>query len=245
MVYKVEDLKNIQYATIGVELKGSSNMEQQGYLLGLRPIATENYDVVKADQLFIWLYRKNAVHMCGPDYYYITNITVGFSKDTSSIKMFKDEPADQQEALSCLEEIIETFREKDIIRINGLIDHQKYTNVPDSIKALIDSTDTTTTDTALAKPPARTPLYGYGAGYNRSYTTYVRKEVDTISFNRTTKYDADKAIEDMASKIAEIKAETYVPPQLIHIPADDAVVEEKPTTNVVIGEYTYDDYSGY
>lgn len=261
-MYTAEELKDINYALVSVELKGSGNMDQRGYLLGLQPIVGEDYDVVKSDNVFVWLFRRGAVHMFHIDYYYISQIDVGFSKETSGMILYKNTEDSQKEARQAIKEIIDALKLKQMVRISGLIDHQKYTKIPESVKSAIEASGKATTaisdytragnanyKAGASENVRPAPLYGCGGhttDYHKNYTPYVPKEVTTISFKRTTKYDIVMAIADMANKILEIKENIYKAPKLKHIPADDVVEEEKTSSNVTVADYDdMDNITGY
>lgn len=246
MIYLTEELKDINYVVVGIELKSSANMEQQGYLIGFQPIVPEDFDVVKSDKAFIWLFRRGAVHMFHPDYYYVSDVTIGFNKETSAMRTFRNTEDSQKDALECISQIIKSLTDKQMTRTNGLIDYMKYTNVPEAVKSAIEIS-TSTTSTKIESP--RSTIYGSSAAsvihtpVPVTYAPYVPKEVSTISFKRTTKYSIADAMARMIAKIAEIKANTYQPPQLKHIPADDVAKEEKVTTNTPAPDNDYEDYA--
>lgn len=248
-----EELKNIKYVLVSIELKNTNNMEQQGYLIGCQPIVGSDFEVVKANQNFLWLFRRGSVQMFHPDYYFISEITIGYAK-MSSMRAFKDNEGQQADAMASIKEVMDILKENQMVRVNGLVDYQKYTDIPEATRSAIElpaaSNKVTTIDNThnrsgyTAPVDHRTrPLYG---GYSTTvpYTPYVPKEVSTSSFKRTTQYDITAAVRLMDIKITEIKENKYVPPKLKSIPADDVADEEKVTTNVS-SVYEYDSYGEY
>lgn len=242
--------QNISYALVKVESNGYNNtIEQYGYLLGFQALTTEDLDVVKAEDEFIWIFKHNSVSMFSPQFYSIREVTIGFPKGSSSTVTYRTDENSQKEAIKNIKDITESLKKQGIVMDNGIIDHLKYTDIPESIKALVETTFKTRSETYSSTKnnthnTGNNSMYGHHSSYYSASqrAVYKTKEISTINFNRTTKYDVSEALAAMTAKINEIKENTYKPPTLKHIPADDVVEEEKTTTNPI--NYEYDRFMG-
>jgi hypothetical protein len=253
MDYTPEGLKDAKYVIVNVMMKDSKSLETKGYFLGIRPIVDKDFDVAKVDDLYVWVYRKGAVHMFHLDYYYIDEIQVGIGMNAniSSTQGFINEDDSQKEAIQNLKDISESLISNEMSNANGLIDYKKYDNVPTKLKDEIELTQAKST---VCDPYNRSGGVNYSAGQRPASSTgststntiYKSKEVHTTQFKRTTRYDVKEAIEEMNKKVAEIKAGTYEPPQLKHIPADkNKGVEQSAAPNAQQNWEDPDDYGNY
>jgi len=211
-------------------MRNSKSLDTKGYFLGIRPIVDKDFDVAKVNDLYVWVYRKGAVHMFHLDYYYIDEIQIGIGvkANLSSTNGFTIADESQKDAIQNLKDLVDALIAANMSSANDLIDYKKYTDVPVGLKNDIEITN--------IKPNVRDPYnrsggVNYSAGQRiaaglgstdsiRNTPTYKRLEVHTSQFKRTMKYDVAEAIETMNKKVAEIKAGTYKAPQLKQIPAD-------------------------
>lgn len=219
MDHTSKELKDIKYVIVTVKMKDSTTLDTKGYFVGIRPIVDKDFDVAKSKDTYIWVYRKGSVHMFHTGYYYIDEICFGLGDkaNTSSTRAYKDDEKDQKLAVDRLKDMSITLRADGVGKANGLIDYEKYSDVPIRVKEDIEIK-------LVDKPINRSNAANYsvsGKGdvdYSRS--KYVKKEVSTLNFKRTTRYPVGEAIEAMNVKIQEIKDAAYEPPKLKRIPAD-------------------------
>jgi len=211
-------------------MRDSKSLDTKGYFLGIRPIVDKDFDVAKVDDLYVWVYRKGAVHMFHLDYYYIDEIQVGIGAKASmsSTRGFTIADESQKDAIQKLKDLVDALIAANMSNANGLIDYKKYTNVPVGLKNDIEITNVKSN---VRDPYNRSGGVNYSAGQRpatslgstgstKDTSTYKKPEVHTTQFKRTTRYDVAEAIKAMNKKVAEIKAGTYKAPQLKRIPAD-------------------------
>jgi len=250
-----EILKEIKYVVVTVKLKDSANLNTKGYFVGIRSIVDRDLEIAKAKDMYVWVYRKGSVHMFHLDYYYVEELSFGFgdSGASSSTKGYSDAEEDQKVVIEKLQALALALRENGAGKVNGLIDYEKYTSVSASLKTEIESAKTEHTRSGAVNYSTRGkwPSTGYGNSYGgiktdpaSPYTEYTghtwqRKEVSTISFHRTTRYDVSEALTEMEAKIAEIRAGTYEAPKLHKIPADS--IKEGEETGVANTSVADDD----
>jgi len=226
--------KDVKYAITTVHMKGQTGLENQGYFIGLKPLVTTDFEVVKTTDLFIWVYRKGSVHMYSTKYYFMSELTVGYkTKETdtiaSSFALFTENESSQKVAIEEANKILEAMEKSKLVRNNGLIDHEKFTDVPTEKKNDIELSSAATGNRSVA--PANNRTYGVCGGrqwenrnnatHTQPYVPYKRPEVTTIHLKRTTTYDVTQALTDMATKLKELEAGNYTKPELAKIPADD------------------------
>lgn len=241
MDYTSEELKDLKYAIVTAKLKDSKNLETEGFFVGIRPIVDKDFEVAKASDLYVWIYRKGSVHMFHLDYYYVDKINVGYGDKSiiSSTRSYKDDQVDQKLAIERLKAIHKGFIAGGSGKANGLIDYEKFSDVPKAAKDDIelggntqDKKSTIYNRSGAANySSGQSPLYG-----NKS--VYKKKEVSTSNFKRTTRYDVNVAIDAMNAKVKEIKAKVYEPPKLKKIPADTKKMAAED-----VGTNGFDDYS--
>jgi len=224
MDQKPEGLKDVKYVIVTVKLKDSTTLDTRGYFVGIRPIVDKDFDVAKVKDMYIWVYRKGSIHMFHLEYYYVSEIYFGSGDkaNMSSTKAYKDDEEDQKSAIDRLRDVSICLKLDGSGKDNGLIDYEKYSNVPTAVKEDIEIK-------VVNKSDNRSGATNYSAGqrpmdkkYDNTHSSgkYVRKEISTLNLKRTTRYPIGEAIEAMNAKIQEIKDDIYDPPKLKRIPAD-------------------------
>lgn len=241
MEYTPEALKDLKYVVLTIKLKDSTNLDTKGYFVGIRSIVDKDFEVAKTEDLYVWVYRKGSVHMFHLGYYFIDELVIGFGDKglSSSTQGFNDEEKDQKNAVDRLRKLALALRENGAGKANGLIDYEKYDDVPKAIKEDVEvgevkSTTNNRSGGVNYSGGQRSPLYGghgaagygYGGYTGTTHKSYVRKEVSTFNFKRTTRYNVPEAIEAMNAKVQEIREEIYEAPKLKRIPADSMKAKE-------------------
>lgn len=221
MDYTPEGLKDLKHVIVTMKLKDSTTLDTKGYFIGLRPIVDKDFEMSKTSDLYVWIYRKGSVHMFHLNYYYVDEIHIGSGTKASKsiLRSYRDDGEEQELAVTRLKATAEALKQDGFSKENGLVDYEKYSDVPKIIKEdieigkLANKKDSSYTRSGAAKyTPAQSNLY---EGQN-----WQRKEVSTLSFKRTTRYDTMTALTDMDAKIQEIQADAYEHPKLKKIPAD-------------------------
>jgi len=221
---EVKELSNMNFAIVTMKLKGSTNLDTEGYLVGYKPLVEKDFEVIKTNDMYAWLYRKGSIHMFCAKYYYIARLSYGYKIDNTNLASFQnfaDTEKEQAIAIGIVEKIMAGFTTDGLIKYNGLVDYEKFREIADDVKKDIELAETTN-KSFYTRPPAT-----YGHNHSRidypAYlsSAYTPKVSTTTSFKRTTTYDVTTALADMSSKIKEIESGIYTPPKLAEIPADD------------------------
>ncbi|KKN34062.1 hypothetical protein LCGC14_0797330 [marine sediment metagenome] len=250
--FTTEKLKGIKYVVVGLTAKADKKGPViAGYFLGLRGLVDINVQLVNKNDLFVWLMKGEEVQMLNLSHYEIKFMEININGSYTKYSAYKEEV--NIERLTCVQEAL---KEYDMLRPNGLIDTDGYTNVPEATKKLVED-DIKPTYKPANKTTSKAATYNpvnhaySGAPYhNRPITTYKKKEIETFVIRRTTKYPISSAIERMKTKIEAIKEGTYKAPKLAEIPADKEPKEgekkgdKSETTDQAHMEEVYG-YSGY
>jgi len=229
-VFTIEGLKNIKYVVVGMSAKADRKGPViTGYFLGIRGLVDINTQMVNKDDLFVWLMKGETVHMLNLGHYEVDSLDINVNGSSTKYSAYKEEVNIQR-----LKNIQEAMKTYDMLRYNGLIDTDSFTNVPEATKKIVEDDikpeykPTTKTNTRATG----TTGYSYtgvqhNAQHTRSTTAYKKKEVGTFVIKRTTKYPISRALEQMKIKIEAMKEGTYKAPKLAEIPADKESKEEK------------------
>jgi len=225
----LENTEDIEYIAVRAVLKKNREKAERGLLAGYRPLVDTNTQIVGKDDMFLWLVRGNDVHMLNLDHWEISYIEYkhkGSGTVTHSMS--------QEKSLETLELIIEAFRKRDITDSFGLIDIDRYENVPEVLKHEADPKTSHNRSGGQSVPVGNSAcddVYGpYWGGYAASRaaggyagvtTTYNRKPTTTL-FKRTTRYDVHAALERMEKKVEQLRSLIYKPPKLKKIAADES-----------------------
>ncbi len=234
-VFTTEGLKGIKYAVVGVISKADKKSAViTGYFLGIRGIVGINTQMVNKNDLFIWLIKGETVHVLNLSHYEVDSLEINLNGSSTKYSAYKEE-----ENISRLKAIQEAMATYNMLHPNGLIDTDRFTNVPEATKKIVEN-DIKPTYKTVNKTAYSSTSQAYPAAYNsyhpgRTTTTYKKKEVGTFIIKRTTKYPISSALERMKLKIDAIKEGTYEAPKLAGIPADKELKEgekkeDKPET---------------
>ena len=216
-VFTTEAFKDIKYVVVGMVAKADKKGPVIiGYFLGIRGLVDINTQMVNKNDLFVWLMKGETVEMLNLAHYEIDFLDINVNGSFTKYQAYKEELNIQR-----LKNIQEAMKVYDMLRHNGLIDTDSFTNVPEATKKLVENdikpeykaatkTNTSTTSTTIS--------HSY-AGIKHTTTTYKKKEIETFVIKRTTKYPISSAIERMKVKIDTIKKDTYEAPKLAEIPA--------------------------
>ena len=228
-VSKFDDFKDVKYVAVKVSLRASKGCHSEGYFLGIRPISEYDMGVSTPNDMYVWIYCKDVLHIYNIEQYTIDSILMGLGEkgDVSSTQGYPESEDSQKKAVEKLTNIYDSFTSRKMVKPNGLIDHSKFTFVPIALCKAVELEDNISNNSSTYTP--KSPLYqdraaacGYRGNANTTtYTTPIRKESSTMSFKRTTRYDVAAAVELLYSKIKSIVDGTYVSPKLKRIPADD------------------------
>ncbi len=242
-VFTTEGLKGIKYAVIGVVSKADKNGAViTGYFLGIRGVVGNNTQMVNKNDLFIWLIKGETVHMLSLGYYEVDSLEVNLNGSVTRYSAYKEEVN-----IHRLKAIQEAMAAYDMLHPNGLINTDKFTNIPEKTKKIVENDikptykpATKTATKPLSYDPNNPNGHVYPGAYGNHYpsrttTAYKKKEVETFIIKRTTKYPISSALERMKLKIEAIKEGTYEAPELTKIPADKELKEgekkeDKPET---------------
>lgn len=237
--YTEEGLKDLNYVIVSGKPKKGADPEIKGLFLGVKSIEP-NEDGLP-DELFLWIYNNNTVFILNLKHYSVSSVEVcirELAKKTQTIN-FKD--SEQCSAVAKLHIIQNALSKQKRIRTDELVEVDTYKNLPEYLAKMAstnrtgDSTAPATNNTHTSNKRTYNPTtkkweddsgrtVGYSDGY---YNNYHSKEVETSVFKRTTRYSAGDAINNMKTKIAEIRSGKYKPGKLKKIPADDIKEEGK------------------
>jgi hypothetical protein len=213
---------DLKYIILAVELKSDTRIRHEGLYVGIRPIVNRPTAIASPDDDYFHMYYEGAIQVFHTDYYRAVYMEVCIDAFTAS-KPYTE--ADQEDVISRLEKAYEVAKEWGWLK-NGLIDPDKYTEIPAMKKHMLSRSSGVGIGSA-ASSKAKTGSAGYtGVGrrasvHNRqTTTTTTKKEVHTSEIARTSKYPVDTALESMKSKLEKIQEGTYKQPVLKKIPAD-------------------------
>lgn len=215
-----DDLGNLKYVIIEVELHRQSADKIVGYFMGYRPLAHENLAIASKDEMFLWLSKGEHIHLISLEHYKLSIIRVGTGVVNTRI-LCTDSWA-KASIVAELYEIVEELKKRNWVDETGLIDVNKYTDVSRALKEEVEGIN--------YAPQQQQPVYGHnrsGAQYSGSTVLYPKKEVHTSTLKRTSKYNASEAIDAMKAKVQAIRDGKYEPPKLKDMPKDKEESEEK------------------
>ena len=249
--FLIDELKTIKYAAVTMKLKQigqkyQGDSEVTGLLLGMQPLVENDTALSTKEDIYIWLMNGENCHMIHTKYYEVVCIYIGKQKTEYQ---FPGKDSDLKIEDSRLKAIQHSMKAANRTSTNGLIDITTYEGIPESIKLLIgDKKDVTKTKVSNQHNRSGASNYSPASGHNTrnasGYTTYKKKEVSTLVFKRTTKYNVADAIQEMWSKIEEIQAGTYEAPKLRPFKEEKKkeASSNSPTTNEM---NDIDDFYGY
>ena len=245
--YSKDNLKKAHYVVVELCPKDKPADRTLGLFMGINPVVKVNTALAGANELFVFLWKDPIIHMLNLDRYGIKSIEIGGSGNTMVSQQFFA-ASDNDQCIEKLKLIQEAMKESGKTMDGDLVDVDKYIvpkSVTDKIKNARSSIPSVTTPASKAVDHNRSSgvsdwhganhpaACGYN-GYTGTASTYVNKIVNTTWIQRSSKYPIEAAMQRMRSKIAEIKAGTYVPPQLPEIPADKKEKEAADEKKVVL-----------
>ena len=200
------DLENIKYVIVEVQLNRQSTEKLIGYFMGYRALAQENTAIASKHEMFLWLNKGDQIHLVSLDHYKLVNIRM--STGVASTRILCTDAWTSGAIVAELIAIADELKKRGWSDDTGLIDTSKYTDVSKVLKEEVEGNEQ-----AVARP-----IYGHnrsGASYEGGSTaSYPKKEVHTSTIKRTSKYDAAAAIEAMKAKVQAIRDGKYDPPKL-------------------------------
>lgn len=236
--FTIENMKDAKYVVVGLEQRSDKDAKIVGYFLGLRSLVDTNIQIVSKDDMYVWVMKGETVHILNLDQYKIELISVRVNNSGTKYSDSSDELS-----LSRLKIVQEAMAKSGMVRPNGLIDTNKFTEVPTDIKKEVeDDMKTSYAGTSSKAATGSTTAYNkQAAGYTSgsTHTTYKKKEIITTTLKRTTKYPITAALEKMQEKIVAMQDGTYVPPKLPEIPGDKegAAGEKKDDATITDQQY--------
>ena len=229
-----EESKSVNFVIVKIALKSNEKSEVEGYFTQLKPLVQKDFEVIKADDMYIWLYTKGVVYMHSLNHYYISQIVCGQKvgdRNETSYKSYKNIESEQNSAKELLKELIVSMEKSGLIKHHGLIDCDKYIDVPTYLKDNLDVAG------GIKPKPVESKSSTYCSGYRNTpvITPYVAKVVSTSIMKRTINTNASEMLAAMLQNIKAIEENTYAPKDRTKIPADDLDIlhvqleEETPT----------------
>jgi len=214
-----KEFENIVYVAVEVA-HAKTRQILVGYFKGIIPFTNYSIYLKGMANKYLILKATNAIFVLNPEYFHITTISIGLRRTNSwgvNSTIKRTFNLKQDASLALLDKIYEFFIDNRETIKNNLIDTskfevhkndylyialKKYNTLDFSLDGPAKSGEKKTTTGAATNTNTGKKIIVKNGEINNAWTT-------TTVFERTTKYDKDKAIKALNEKIEKLRANKY------------------------------------